>query len=83
MVPNALSDLECQIQPPPIPFELLDDAKALARVGETGGVQLVDFFLSDVTERGMTEVVTKCDGLGQILVEVERAGNRPGDLGDL
>ena len=71
-----------RFRPCPIPFELLNYAKAMARVGETGGVQLVDLILSYVTERGVAEVVAERDGLRQVLVEVERAGYGPGDLGD-
>src|SRR6201999_3532275 len=39
--------------------------------------------LAHVAERGVAEVVPEPDGLAQVLVEREGAGDRPGDLGDL
>ena len=33
-----------------------------------------------MAERGVTEIVREADGLGEVLVEAERAGDRAGDL---
>jgi hypothetical protein len=45
--------------------------------------QTIKHFLADVTERGVSKVVTKTDGLGQILVESEGSGHTSADLSDL
>ena len=44
---------------------------------------LVEGVLSGVTERGVPDVVTQADGLGQGLVQAERNRHRASDLGDL
>ena len=43
----------------------------------------VERLLADVTERRMAEVVAEADGLDQVLVQPQCAGDRPRDLGDL
>ena len=44
---------------------------------------LVELVLSGVAKGRMAEIVRQGDGLGQVVVEAERRGDRPGDLGDL
>ena len=43
---------------------------------------MIERALAGMAERRMAEVVAERGGLGQILVEPERAGERAGDLGD-
>ena len=47
------------------------------------GEAVVERALAGMAERRMAEVVAERAGLGQVLVEPERAGERAGDLGDL
>jgi len=60
---------------------MLDNAKALMVVPETSGVQRCDFVLADVTERGVSKVVSQRNSLGEVFVEVESAGYGSGYLG--
>ena len=52
----------------------------MIEAAETGEA-LVERALAGVTERRMAEIVTKRRRLRQVLVEAERARQRPGDLG--
>jgi hypothetical protein len=45
--------------------------------------QAVQFTLSRVTERSVTQVMGKGDALSQVFIEAESSGCRAGDLGDL
>jgi len=45
--------------------------------------QPVQYLLSGVAERGMPQVMGQGQGLGQLLVQVELAGNGTTDLGHL
>ena len=45
------------------------------------GEAVIERALAGVAERRMAEVVAERGGLGQVLVEPERAGERAGDLG--
>ena len=60
-------------------------AQALSVVLEAavGARQIVQHALAGVTERRVTQVVREHDGLGEILVEAERARHRARDLRDL
>ena len=49
-----------------------------AGVGERGAQRI----LAGMAERRMAEVVRQAQGLGQVLVEAERAGHGPADLRD-
>ena len=80
---DAVPDLEGQVEPLAVVLELLDDAQALVGVVEAVGQELAQRLLAGVAERGVAEVVAQGDGLGQVLVEAEGLGDRPGDLGDL
>src|SRR5439155_9155728 len=63
---------------------LLDHAQALAVVLKPAVIfhQLVQYHLAFVPERGVTEVVRQRDGLRQVFVKFERAGDVAGDGGD-
>jgi hypothetical protein len=45
--------------------------------------KLAQGLFAGVAEGRVAEVVAQGDGLGQVLVETEGLGDRPGDLGDL
>jgi hypothetical protein len=62
-----------------------DDAQALGIVVEAaiGRHQVIELALAGMAERRMAEVVGQRQGLRQVLVEAERAGDRAGDLGHL
>ena len=66
-------------------LEQLDDAAALLVVIEAAVVahQVVERLFAGVAERGVAKVVGKRNRLGEILVESQRAGDIPGDGGDL
>ncbi len=83
MALDAVADLEGQVEALAVVFELLDDPQALVGVVEAEGQELAQGLLAGVAEGGVAEVVAERDGLGQVLVEAEGLGDRPGDLGDL
>ena len=80
---DAVPDLEGQVQALALVFELLDDPQALVGVVEAEGQELAQGLFAGVAEGRVPEVVAEGDGLGQVLVEAEGLGDRPGDLGDL
>ena len=88
MLDEPLQRLPGQVEPIEgriAPFELGGDAQALRVVVEAviGGERLVERPLAGVTEGRMPKIVREGEPLGQVLVESERSGDRPGDLGDL
>ncbi len=84
---NALASLESQVQPIEGAITLLqfiDNGQALQVVLESAvlahaGIQRV---LPGMTERRVAEIVSQRNGLGQIFVSAQVAGNRTGNLGD-
>src|SRR4030043_401418 len=80
---DAVPDFEGQVEPLALVLELLDDAQALVGVVEAEGQELVEGLLAGVAEGRVTEGVAEGDRLGQVFVEPEGLGDRPGDLGDL
>ena len=64
-------------------LEHLDDPHALRGVVPAAGHVRLQRVLAEVAERRVADVVAERDRLGQRLVQPERAGQRPGDLGDL
>ena len=65
----------------------LDDPQRLLVVAKAAAEALaqaaVDDRLADVAERRVAEVVAEPDRLGEVLVEAQRARDRPRDLRDL
>ena len=77
-----------QVEPVEIgiaPLQRRHDVQRLRVVVEAAeaGEAAVERALAGMAERRMAEVVAERGGLGQVLVEAERAGERAGDLGDL
>ena len=77
---DAVAHVEGQVQPQTVVFQFVHDAQALLVVPEPAGAEFVENRLADVAERGVTQVVAEGDGLGQVLVQVQRPGDGPGDL---
>lgn len=65
------------------PFEGVYDAQRVLFVPEFAQVvlfaEVVQYRLAAVAERGVSEVVAHCDGLGQFGVQAEEAGDRAAD----
>ena len=80
---DAVERLVREVQPCPVLLELLGDAHALRVVAETVGQELREELLTDVAERRVADVVAERHRLDQILVQPERAGDRPADLAHL
>jgi hypothetical protein len=78
---DALPHLPSEVQPFALFFQLFDDAQTLMIMTETSGVQRRDLALADVTERGVSEVVSQRNSLGEVFVEVKSAGDGSGYLG--
>ena len=64
-------------------FQFFANTYALCIVAKAKGAQFIQNALSRVTERGVSQIVTQCDGLGQILIQAQGAGNISGNLTDL
>ena len=65
------------------PFEVIDDAEALFGVTEARREEFVEDGLAGVTEGSVSEVVPEGNGLCQVLIEEEGAGDGTRDLSHL
>ena len=93
VMPDAVADLPCKVEPVPVVLEHLDDPERLHVVLVARDQQRVprrdlrealgERRLAGVTEGRVAEVVAERDRLGEVFVEPERAGDRAGDLRDL
>src|ERR1035441_3057360 len=76
-----------QIQAQPLALQRVDDAQRVLVVAEGRSEALpqaaINTVLADVTEWWMAEIVTEADRLHQILVELQRPGDRARYLGHL
>src|SRR5205814_8037918 len=72
-----------QVQAAAVALEPLDHAQRLLVVPEAAAEAClqhdVERLLTGVSEWRMSEVVAVADRLGEVLVQAQRAGNRPGD----
>ena len=82
VVEDAVAHLVGEVEPFAVVFEQFDDAQALFVVAEAALDQSVEHALAGVPERGMPEIVTERDCLGEVLVEAERPCDRARDLRD-
>ena len=84
---DAVAHLLGEVQPASVALEVLDDPKRLAPMLEAAAEALaqaaIEDVLADVPERRVAEVVPDPDGLDEILVEAQRARDRPRNAGDL
>ena len=84
VVEDADARLVAEVQTASVALDAVDDAQTLLIVPEAGtGVDRVECALSGVAEGRVAEIVPEADGLGEILVELERAGNRARETRDL
>ena len=88
MLRDPLPDLPGQVEPGErrvAVLEVLDDPEGLAVVIEPAviGEALGQDVLAEMPERRVPEVVRERQGLDQVLVQTERARDRPPDLADL
>jgi hypothetical protein len=82
MVRDAVAHFPREVQSLTVIFEDVDNSQALLIVVESAGYKVIEYTLASVPERGMTQVVSQRDSLGQLLVELQHLGNRPGNLGN-
>ena len=75
---NAHAGLLAQIQPPAVPLENIHHPQTLFIVPEALCVNAVQGPLTGMAEGRVAKIVAQGDGLGQILVEVQRAGDCAG-----
>ena len=83
MLEDAVADLLREIQAAAVLFEDLDHPHALlvvAKAARQAGTQRI---FARVTKRGVSQVVPQGRSFGQILVQIEAAGDRSRDLHDL
>ena len=80
---DAVAHLPGQVQPLSVFFQTLHHPQGLLIVSKAAGHQLVKGPLTGMSERGVPQIVSQGDGLGQVLVEGKRPGNGSGDSGDL
>ena len=83
VVLDAVAHLPRQVEAVAAVFQHLDHAAALHPVLKAALDDAVERILARVPERRVPEVVPHRDGLGQILVEPQRARQRAGHLRDL
>ncbi len=84
VVEDADARLVAEVQAAAVALDAVDDAQALLIVPEAdAGIDRVERALSRVAERRVAEVVPETDGLGEVLVEFERAGDRAREPRDL
>ena len=82
VIHNPVPHLIGQIQALSVLFQHIHDAEALLIVLEMA-VYLCQRLLSHMTEGRMSQVMAETDGFHQVLIETERPGHGPPDLGDL
>ena len=87
VVEDAVANLGRQVQPAPVAFEHVDDAKRVLVVAEAAiealAQELVERLLARVAERRVTEVVTEPDRLDEVLVQAQRPCDAAGNAGRL
>ncbi len=87
VVEDAVADAHGEVEPRPVPFDLLHDAEALLVVQERPAVplakDLVQRLLARVTEGRVPQIVPHGDGLDEVLVQVERPAHGAGEARDL
>ena len=82
MAENAVADFCRQIQSLPVLLDQVYYTKALLIVSVPMGADAVENRFSAVPERRMSQIVSQCNGFGQILVEPQSTGNGTGNLCD-
>ena len=83
MVQDAVPHFDGEVEALAVLFEDVYDAQRLLGVVEPRGAEVVEHPLPHMPEGSVAEVVPQGDGLRQILIEGEAAGDGAGDLGDI
>ena len=79
---DAVAHLPAQVQPFAIFFQHVHHAQALPVVGKPIGAQSVECPLPRMAEGCMAQIVPQGDGLGEVLIQAQRAGDGAGNLTD-
>ncbi len=80
MLEDALARLGGEVEAGAVVLEQIDDPQRLLVVAEAVGEERRELLLAGVAERRVAEVVAEADGLREVFVQVQRAGDGPGDL---
>ena len=72
-----------RFRPVPVVLEVVDHPQALLAVTERPTQERGERLLAQMAERRVPQVVSERDGLGQVLVQAERAGDGAGDVRDV
>ena len=83
MAKDALTDLPGKIESSAFFLKLVDNSQALLAVPESSSVQIGKLVLANVSERGVTQIVSQRYRLCEVLVEVQRPGGGARYLRDL
>src|SRR5688500_1557662 len=83
MVRDAVPHFPREVQTLSIILEYVDDTEALLIEIESAGRELVEHAFARMPERRVPEVVTKSDGLGELLVQLQHLGDSSRDLRNL
>ena len=83
MVDDPVADFPGEVEATPLVLQDLDHPQALLVVAEGTVQERGQGLLAQMPERRVPEVVAERDRLGEVLVQLEGARGRPGDLGDL
>ena len=77
---DPVADFLRQVEALAVFFEQLHHAHALLVVTEPTRQARAERIFASVAKRGVPQIVTERDRLGQVLVEIQAAGDRPRDL---
>ena len=80
---NAVAHLPGQVQALTVPLEKIHNAQALPVMGEAPRAKPVKGALTRMAKGSVAQIMPKGDGLGQVLIQPQRAGDRARDLGHL
>ena len=85
MVQNPISDFEGKVHPSSMSrrFQYIHHPQALNIMLEPAGMLFIQKAFPVVSERSMPEVMAHCDRFRQVLIQSQRSGDGPGDLGNL
>ena len=77
---NAISHFICKVQTLSVVFQKIHNPDTLLKMPKSIGHNAVERPFAGMAERGMTEIMTKRDGFGKILIEAQGTGNGAGNL---
>jgi hypothetical protein len=83
VIDNPIPYLPGEIKPQTIILQDINHTQALFIMSESFAAELVQDILTDVPERGMSQVMAQGNCLGQILIQIESTAYGAGYLGNL